>query len=319
MRLDALKTLSRRYPLVKAALYPLLLPRRLLLERAPVSRADLEKRIIDLFAEPPCLSVPEFEGIFRIGMRSHLLTRLFLHGSYEPLLAELCKRLIDPARDVIDVGANVGFYSILAARHTTRKVLAIEPTPNALKLLRENIDRNGVATRVVVFEGAASDVAGELTINTPVGKEEYSSLVSVVHSGAQSETMLQIRVKTNTLDEIIQFHDLDPGFVKIDVEGAEHLVFQGAQAMLEKNRPVIFSEFSPHAMQQNGADPQALLDMLSRCNYRVVDPLLPTAPIRMQVYDALICVPMERFSRPELFEIIAAANAELRTQQHSKR
>lgn len=319
MRLDTLKSLSRRYPLIKAALYPLLLPRRLLLEKAPVSRTGLEKRIINLFAEPPCLSVPEFEGVFRIGMRSHLLTRLFLDGSYEPLLAELCKRLIDPARDVIDVGANVGFYTVMAAKHTTRKVLAIEPTPNALKLLRENIDRNGVGPRVAVFEGAASNVAGELTINTPVGKEEYSSLVSVVHAGAQSETMLQIQVKTKTLDQIIQLHHLDPGFVKIDVEGAEHLVFEGAKHMLDHSRPIIFSEFSPQAMQQNGADPQALLDMLNRCNYRVVDPLLPTAPIRMRVYDALLCVPMERFSQPELFQIVTAANAELRSRLCSKR
>jgi FkbM family methyltransferase len=319
MRLDSIRSLSRRYPLLKALLYPLLLPRRLLLEKAPVSRMGLERRIIELFAEPPCLSVPEFEGVFRIGMRSHLLTRLFLDGSYEPLLAQLCKRLIDPARDVIDVGANVGFYSVMAAKHTTRRVLAIEPTPNALKLLRENIDRNGVGARVVVFEGAASNVAGKLTINTPVGKEEYSSLVSVVHSGAQSEPMAQIQVETSTLDQLIHLYDLDPGLVKIDVEGAEHLVFKGAKNVLEKNRPIIFTEFSPQAMRENAADPQAMLDMLKSFNYRVVDPLLPTGPIRMRVYDALICVPMERIGEQELFEIIVAANGELRTLQHSKR
>ncbi len=243
-----IKSFLYGHPLIRIAFQPFLYPRRAFL-RTWLLRRSLEKVIESLFAEPPLLSVPEFEGNFHVDPRSHLFSRLLFNGNYEPLLAELARCLIDSNRDVVDIGANVGFYTVLSARHTRGRVLAIEPTDNALRLLRRNIVHNELVNKVLVFEGVVSDVSGEVTLSFLNGKEEYSSIEVIRHPSVVGVIRSCKTVVSNTLDQLVKQFVLDPGFLKIDVEGAEHKVYAGASEVLSNARPIVLSEFSQRLLQ----------------------------------------------------------------------
>lgn len=88
--------------------------------------------------------IPDFEGIFEIDFRSHILKRILKDKHYEPIFVEVVKKYVDPQKDVLDVGANVGLFAILFSKIISgnNRVLAVELAPLALDYLRRNIERN---------------------------------------------------------------------------------------------------------------------------------------------------------------------------------
>ena len=155
-------------------LHPAILLRRAITQRRDNMRNRLVENLQGRLAEDPVVRVDEFQGTFLLDRRSHLFARVVSEGVYEPELAGACLAHLDPTRDAIDVGANAGFYTNLMARQLKGgRVLAVEPTANALARLRANIERNGIGSRAVVFEGIASDRECMRTLNVIAGKEEY--------------------------------------------------------------------------------------------------------------------------------------------------
>lgn len=301
------RRLADQYPVLRHMLWPIVYPWQAF-RRSWIPRRVVEQAQEQLFAEAPLVSVPEFDGVFRVGAQSHLFRRLLVNGYYEPALASLYRRFLDPSRDVVDVGANVGFYTVLAAKHIEKRVLAIEPTDYALSLLKENVESNSVSERVVVFEGVVSDAAGVVTLNFMRGREEYSSIGNIVHPAVRGVVKSEKEVRSETLDKLIGDYGLCPGLIKIDVEGAEQRVFAGATGILKEIRPVVMSEFSPQLLRRNGASPDAVLRSLRDCGYRLIDPAKPLTPLGRRDFGDLLAVPEELHSRYELFEIVDEAH-----------
>lgn len=299
-----LKRTVGRYPAIRSVVEPILFPRRVFRSKW-FSREYFEQTQGNLFAQPPVLSVPEFEGEFRVGARSHILTRLLLEGEYEPQLAALCKRLIDPARDVIDIGGNIGFYSVLAAKSTNGRVVVVEPTDAALGLLKENLERNGVLEKAIVVEGVVSDSAGEARLNVIAGQEEYSSLGAMVHPSVRGTPNSQKSVTSYTLDDLVRMQGIDPGFVKIDVEGAEFQVLSGAVTTISEKRPIVLCEFSLPLLLANGVEPGKLLEFFRERDYRLIDPSRPSVPLGKRNFADLLAVPEETLTEAELAAEIA--------------
>lgn len=238
------------------------------------------------------LDLPEFEGHFACSPRSHLFARIAASGSYEPELAALVRRNLAPGRDMVDVGANIGFFSVLAARlNPPGRVLAIEPSPAALKRLKDNLARNGVVDRVEVFEGVASDRAGAAVLHLIEDMEEYSSLGPIVHASVADQSSVSIEVRADSIDTLVARHRLDPGLIKIDVEGAEQHVFDGAMATLERHRPVVVSELSPALLEPMGASAQAIIARLRAIGYRVIDAEDPLLEPGLRAYGEILCLP----------------------------
>src|SRR5712691_3537224 len=119
-------------------------------------------------------SLPEFAGEFELDLRSHITHSLLL-GNFERTLLPIVKASLQPNVDAIDVGANVGLYTVLISRMIapTGRVLAAEPAPTVLPLLRSNIRRNSL-THVLLFEGVVTSERGQGTLNFVPGNEEYS-------------------------------------------------------------------------------------------------------------------------------------------------
>jgi len=295
VNIEGIKLMLRQSKVLRLLLSPALALRR----QGARGRESVQNEMLDnlarLLGDDAIMTVREFRGSFAIGTRSDLFRVIVKTGGYEPELSRICACHVPADRDVIDVGANIGLYTVLFAKMLHgRKVLSIEPTPNALARLRRNIQLNGVQNKVTVFGGAASDRHGEAQINTVAGREEYSSLGSLSHPNIAGVHHEVIRVPSATIDSLALEHGLDPGFVKIDVEGMEHVVLGGMTEVLKTSRPVILSELSDPLLKRNGSSSREVIQFIEGFGYRVTDPLNERLRPGQRAYGDILCVPVGR-------------------------
>lgn len=132
---------------------------------------------------------------------------------------------LKPGDLFVDIGANVGSYTVLASKVCGARTIAVEPDPGAAAALRRNIEVNGIADRVQVVEAALGASAG--TIDFTVGRDTMNR---VAQPGDGAVRQVDIR----TLDDVLGGEV--PRVIKIDVEGFEADVFRGAAATLADYR-----------------------------------------------------------------------------------
>ena len=163
----------------------------------------------------------------------HLTPWIRSQGVWEADVMKVLVRFLKPKSLFVDVGANVGYHSLFAAQLGAH-VVAVEPVPWTLELLRANVWRHSADVEVV--EAAASDVAGTVRI----------AIDPAHRSGAQFRDQ-GVEVRAAPLDELVPEGAVD--VLKVDVEGAESLVFRGATAILERS-PVLAAivefRYGPH-------------------------------------------------------------------------
>lgn len=221
----------------------------------PSRRAERRRRVAfdELFRAVEggamVVAAPQFGGSFEMDCRSHVLKRVLVERSYESDVAEAVRRRIDRQRDAIDIGANTGLFSVLMSRllAPAGRVLAIEPTPGAARLLRRNLERNQ-CRNATVFEGVAAERAGTFTIHVIPGMEEYSTLGAMVHPSIAGRQHEALEVAGDTIDNLVSRLGLRPGLIKIDAEGAESAVLAGCRRTLQQHRPVILCEAWPQTL-----------------------------------------------------------------------
>ncbi len=153
-------------------------------------------------------------------------------GSYEMNKRLAFEREIFPGAVVYDIGANVGYFSLLAAvlAGPEGRVFAFEPLPRNLAFLRRHVALNGLGNIVAIVPAAVSERSGEAAFDTGAS----SAMGHLTESGG-------ITVQMVALDEMMAAGELPPpDFMKIDVEGAEYAVLKGARDLLKKYQPVLF-------------------------------------------------------------------------------
>ena len=126
----------------------------------------------------------------------------------------------------VDVGANVGVYTVLAAGVVGARAMAFEPSPDTFEMLSRNIRLNDLADRVKAFNMAVGRVAGTMQLTVGLGTENFIN--------PRSSEGNSVSVKVTTLDA--RFADTAPNFLKIDVEGFEAEVFAGAKSTLKNKK-----------------------------------------------------------------------------------
>ena len=289
-----IRILTYKHPFLRKLLYPAIIMRRCLINRRRRNIEILCENISDILAEDPIVYVDEFQGFFEIGVHSDLFKRIIAYKRYDPKIAQYCLKYLNKDRDAIDIGANIGFYTILFAKNLNRRrVLSIEPTTNALQKLYKNIVLNRVEKNVIVYEGVASSYIGKAEIKIVEGKEEYSSIGEMKHPSIFGSAYISKNVNCTTVDDLTKQYSLDPGFLKIDVEGAEHLVLGGCKELLEFHRPIIISEISERLLKQNGSSSKDLINFILQCDYNIVDPIDPKIPPGFKDSGDLLCIPKE--------------------------
>lgn len=217
--------------------------------------------------------IPELEHAFYIDLRSDNLQRLLMVPAYETHVVNLVRAHLTPSVDFIDVGANVGFLTLFASEiiGENRHVLAIEPTPRALELLRRNIASYRRESKIIIIEGVATaEPVDTVPIHVVEGKEEYSSVNGIHHVAVEKEKSTTFNVKGHRVDDLVEQHNLKPGFIKVDTEGHEDAVFEGALRTIKTHSPVILTELSDRLLAHSGGA-RGVIQKLEALDYRVAD------------------------------------------------
>jgi FkbM family methyltransferase len=183
-------------------------------------------------------------------------------GVWEADVMKLLARVLRPGGVVVDVGANVGFHTVLAAQRVgpTGTVYAVEPTPWTLALLRANLARHGSAA--VVHEVAASEAPGVVRLAVDASHRSGAQLAEEGRAG-EGLAGEGVEVRAATLDELVPAGAVD--VLKVDVEGAEPLVLRGARELLERSpRLLAVVEFrdAPHGSGETAAEVLAFYESL---------------------------------------------------------
>jgi FkbM family methyltransferase len=268
---------ASRSSTIRAVAFPFLTLRRQYRRARERPRLRIYRNLCDLLADDPVIHLEEFGGDFQIDARSDLFRRCLLGGYYETRLVRLCKAHVELGRDAVDVGANVGFFTVFFAHALPEgRVLAVEPLPGPARRLRANVRRNGVAERVVIFEGAATERRTRVQLQYVEGREEYATLGTLVHpsvadAGAGLVDVAGIETDAARLDDLIAEQKLRPGIIKVDVEGAECRVLRGARDTLRTHRPVLLVEVAADLLEANGSSVAEVLDLLRGAGYRLTD------------------------------------------------
>jgi FkbM family methyltransferase len=182
--------------------------------------------------------------------------RKMLFNCFEPRETEAVSALIRPGDHVVDVGANVGWFTVIAGRLAgpTGHVDAFEAFPANVAILERNVWENGLQAQVRILPAAASDEPGHLT----VGVQEGSDSGSVTAGPGASSDM--VRVKAVTVDDEVA--NRGPiRLMKVDVEGFEERVLAGAPETLARCEAVLI-ELNRNALGRNGSSPEAIVAIL---------------------------------------------------------
>jgi FkbM family methyltransferase len=210
------------------------------------------------------------------GLRIHLFPgnetsrAIFATGVYDPNELSLLARVLKPGMTFVDAGANMGLYTLFAARKVgdAGRVLAIEPSQRELGILRANLDLNGL-TNVTVAPVALSDRATELELMVaPLQKSGHNTLGSAFGHGTALDH--RERVQTVRLDELVREHKLTRvDVLKMDIEGGEEAALLGARETLREHRPVVLMELSQRMLQHQNSSEARVLSFFAELGYRV--------------------------------------------------
>jgi FkbM family methyltransferase len=184
-------------------------------------------------------------------------------------LREIMRAVLSAGGTAIDVGANVGWHTLLMARLVGPhgRVLAVEPNPSVREHLRRNIAINRLG-QVEVVGSALAEAPGTLNFVAPDAEHPASGSGHVVAD--DTAPLDAIHVAASTLDVIAAEQKLDRlDLVKIDAEGFEWPILQGAQTTIARFRPYIIFEFD-QAYAARGRDSGRLFaEFFRRHNYRL--------------------------------------------------
>ena len=219
------------------------------------------------------VSVNNISGRYEIDSRSHLLKEILIKKEYEPHIVQRIKQNAPVNTDAINIGANIGFYSNLLAEliNNDKKVLAIEPTPGAFKLLEANIKRNNNCNKIIAYNGIATDTPGLSTMNIIEGKEEYSSVGVISHFAVEKENVIEVGVQGDTIDNLVKKFNLQPGIIVMDVEGFEFHVLTGAIETIRKFKPIIITELSDELLKNLNSNSLQIVELLEMNDYFIMD------------------------------------------------
>jgi FkbM family methyltransferase len=178
---------------------------------------------------------------------------------YEPLEVELFKQAVGPGMTVLDVGANIGFYSLLASRAAGNDgvVHAFEADPRNVAHLEANARSNG-CSNISVRNMAVADAPGTHVFRM-AAKPTHSSLFA---SMSASDVASTIEVETAMVDDALADSPV-VDVIKMDIEGGEPGALRGMTTTLEASRAVkLFIEFEPRALHAANESPEEFLRLL---------------------------------------------------------
>jgi FkbM family methyltransferase len=204
----------------------------------------------------------------RCDLRDHVQRQIWFNGAYEPIETYLFAQLLRPGMTVIDAGANVGQYSLIAATAVgpTGQVHSFEPVPATFARLKEHVELNQLGAIITINQAALWNQDAMLDLGLA---DEFADNIGSYSVGAASNTRTQVsapgvRLATYAVAAGLSALDL----IKMDIEGAEPFALAGGIELLREHRPLILLEVNREALEALGSDARSLWGLLSGLGYR---------------------------------------------------
>jgi FkbM family methyltransferase len=195
-----------------------------------------------------------------VDIRDYAHRHILLHGEYESQLTALFGRLARPGWTVLDVGANAGYFSLLARDlgGPRSRVVAFEPQKRVASMLRRTVDLNG-ARNLELVEAACGDQDGRVALATP--SDPRNTGLATLRAGQVPGTTTAT-VPILRIDRFCAERRLAPDLMKIDVEGTEDAVLRGSAGLLTDGLPrYVVCEVWPQTRE-------AVIDFMASHGYR---------------------------------------------------
>ena len=195
---------------------------------------------------------------------------LSINGVYGELDTKIIREEIHEGDIVIDVGANIGYYTLIFAQlvGSSGKVFAFEPEPKNFEILKKNIEINNYQN-IVAEQKIVSDKSGIVKLFIA----EHGIVGHRINQEKSSQKFIE--VESIILDNYIKKLNLDNkiNFIKIDVEGSEPKVLEGTKEIIQKsNQLKIFTEFNREVVKEYGIEPKEMIDLFYRNGFKIYLP-----------------------------------------------
>ncbi len=184
--------------------------------------------------------------------------KLGAYNTWEEFETEVFIRSINNGDVVVDIGANIGYYALIASKRVgdTGTVFAFEPDPTNFAFLKKNVEANGLKNLVLerkAVSNSTSRVRLFLSDNNPGDHRIYDS----------PKGHKRIEVDSVRLDDYFKKHDKRVDVIKMDIQGAEGTALAGMSSLLKETGIRIFTEFRPAALRECGTPPWHFARLLS--------------------------------------------------------
>lgn len=191
---------------------------------------------------------------------------VFRRGIHEPFTTELFNKEIKRGDVLLDIGAHIGYYTLLFARIVGKegKVYAFEPDPANFVLLKKNVEINDYQN-VILVDKAVSDKSGKNKLYKSEKLETSVNSIYNIHSGHKF-----IDIESVRLDDYFKNYNGKIDWIKIDIEGAELAALQGMASLLEKNKNIkIVTELAPCNLEESGIRPEEYFKLLQKYGFYI--------------------------------------------------
>jgi FkbM family methyltransferase len=187
---------------------------------------------------------------------------------YEPAKTAFLRTFSPPGATVLDLGAHIGLFSVHLARAVgpSGRVVSFEPAPGTAAVLRRTVTYNDLDAVVSVRQAALAGECGDVDLFET--GDDCSNANSLVPT---DRTQGVVRVRATTLDDLVAEEALTVAVVKMDIEGAELEVLEGASALLSDQRPAMTIEVHPRELRAGGRGPEEVFDLLVSHGYVVCE------------------------------------------------
>jgi FkbM family methyltransferase len=199
---------------------------------------------------------------------------LILDGVWEEWTEAVLRQLVAPGMQVLEAGANVGYFTLVMARAAgpSGQIHSFECDPGLAMLARDNIEINGLHRTARVVEKALGERPGRVTFygtdRHRGGGSIVQGLEQIPHNPTDQRSVLDVEM--TSIDAYVQETGVQLDVLKLDAEGAEPAILRGAAALLASTRPLtIVMEFFPRFVREAGDDPAALLRSLQERRFEL--------------------------------------------------
>ncbi len=227
--------------------------------------------------EKECLTTIKMRdgSLMLIDLRTNNQRIAFFTGVYDPGIIQKISSILRPNSTVLDVGANIGFYSIALGRKLKEispesKVFTFEPIKPNFDRLSYLIKLNDLYNVVYPFNIALGNTEGEIPMN--LGGGGSTGNATWVRGGLEKTKQINFSAPITKLDTFVQKHNIkECDLIKVDIEGAELDFFTGGANFITKCRPIILSEFNPPLAEAGSYSFKTITELALSWNYKLYE------------------------------------------------